>query len=393
MNMAAPRNRSSLKASQGIAVLRLIRTGEARSRADIARLTGLSPSTASARVEALMERGYIHETGAGESLGGRKPRRLEVRADAGVVGCADLGTHHCSLGLVDLAGNLVAERHLAMDIADGPDAVLAWVLEQLTDMVSQAGHSPEALRGISIGVPGPVDSVTQLVVSPSRMPGWNGVDVRAVLGRLVQLPVRVGNDANLMALGEFVAGPAGAANQVFVKVGSGIGCGVIASGELYVGSHGAAGDISHVPVPDAPPVPCSCGRTGCLDALASGAALVQRMRDAGTEVADIEAVIALASDAHPLASRLLRDAGAMTGGVLATIVNFFNPDRLVLGGNLSQSEVFVAAVRATIYAQCLPMATERLEIVVTSAGTVGGLVGAGTVMLDHLFSEELVPLR
>jgi predicted NBD/HSP70 family sugar kinase len=392
MDMAAPRNTSSFKSTQGSDILRLIRTGEARSRADIARQTGLSPSTASARVEALIGQGYIHETGTGESLGGRKPRRLEMRADAGVVGCADLGTHHGSLGLVDLAGALVAERHLAMDIADGPDAVLAWVLEQLTEMVAAAGFPPSALRGISIGVPGPVDSRSQLVVSPSRMPGWNGVDVRAILGRLAPLPVLVGNDANLMALGEYVSGRAGAENQVFVKVGSGIGCGVIATGELYVGSHGAAGDISHVPVPDAPPVPCSCGRTGCLDALASGAALVQRMRDEGTEVADIEAVIGLASDAHPLATRLAREAGAMTGGVLATIVNFFNPDRLVLGGNLSQSDVFVAAVRATIYAQCLPMATEKLEIVVSSAGTSGGLLGAGTIMLDHLFSEELVPL-
>jgi predicted NBD/HSP70 family sugar kinase len=374
---------------QSVAILRLLRSGEATSRAEIAKAAGLSPSTVAARVEALIEQGYVHETGLGESQGGRRPRRLRIRADAGVVGCADLGVDRASLGLVDFSGALVAERHLSMNIAEGPTIVLKSVAAQLAEMVSAAGLPPHTvLRGISIGVPGPVSSRTGRIVSPARMPGWNGIDVPEIMGRMIEVPVIVNNDANLMAVGEYVRDPDHAPHQVFVKAGSGIGCGVISAGELYTGSYGAAGDISHVSVPDAPRVPCSCGRTGCLDTLASGVALVRKMQEGGVAVSDVEAVIALARDADPLATRLIREAGTMTGGVLATIVNFFNPDRLVLGGVLSQSEVFVAGIRSTLYAECLPMATENLDIAVASMPISGGLIGAGKVLLDQLFAAR-----
>jgi predicted NBD/HSP70 family sugar kinase len=373
-------------------VLGLIRSGSAESRADLARQTGLSPSTVSTKVEELIALGIVQELGSGSSTGGRRPRRLEIKPDAGLIGCADLGARHGSFGIMDFAGTLVAERHLPMDISDGPETVLRWVVDEINSMVSEAGFGPESLHGISIGLPGPVGSTSHKLMSPSRMPGWNGVDVPAITNNFTSVPVLVGNDANLMGLGEYVIRGSDVSDQVFVKVGSGIGSGIIASGHLHLGSNGAAGDISHVVVPDAPPVPCSCGRLGCLDALASGTALVQKIRDAGKVVADIEAVIALGRDSDPLATRLLRDAGVMTGGVLATIVNFFNPDRLILGGALSQSDVFMAGIRATIYSQCLPMATERLEISTSVASITAGLHGAGKIMLDYLFSDESAAL-
>ena len=222
------------------------------------------------------------------------------------------------------------------------------------------------------------------------MPGWNGVSVAEILGRELDLPVIVNNDANLMAAGELLdaAGSADDANQVLVKVGSGIGCSIVSGGALYTGSNGWAGDISHVPVPGAASVPCSCGRTGCLDALASGNALVREMQLAGHDVPSVEAMIALARDSHPLATGLLRNAGVMTGGVLATIVNFFNPDRLVLGGVLADSAVFVAGVRSTLYADCLPMATEQLTVDVARYQGTAGLRGAARVFLDQVFSAD-----
>jgi hypothetical protein len=204
----------------------------------------------------------------------------------------------------------------------------------------------------------------------------------AVIQRNTRLPVIVNNDANLMAVGELYTGGAEAsANQVFVKVGSGIGCGIISRGELFTGSNGWAGDISHVSVPGGGAVPCSCGRTGCLDAMASGNALVREMQVAGHDVDSVEAMIALARDSHPLATRLIRNAAVMTGGVLATIVNFFNPDRLVLGGVLADSSVFVAGVRSMLFADLLPMATEQLSVDVTSDQRTGGLHGAARMFL------------
>ena len=379
--------RSAGHAPHTITILDALRSGSASSRADLAKATGLSPSTVSARVDELIAHGHVLESGEGVSRGGRRPRRLSIRPDAGIVGCIDLGVDRASLGLVDFAGELVAERHVAMDIALGPQRVLEAVVGLLHELIASADlPDGSRLSGLSVGVPGPVASGSARIVSPSRMPGWNGVAVPEILSALVDVPVVVNNDANLMAVGEFVAGDPALENQVFVKAGSGIGCGIISGGVLYTGSHGAAGDISHVSVPGAPDVQCSCGRRGCLDAVASGNALVRQLQENGVDVANVEAMIDLAKDAHPMATRLLREAGSMTGGVLATIVNFFNPDRLVLGGVLSQSEVFVASVRSTLYAECLPMATENLEVAVSRLPLAGGLVGAGKVFLDRQFS-------
>jgi predicted NBD/HSP70 family sugar kinase len=371
------------------AILDLIRSGHSRSRAEIARSTGLSPSTVAQRIDALIDAGYVREAGEGVSQGGRRPRTLEIDPSTGVVCVVDLGSHHATFGLLDLSGRLLAVRNDNIDIGAGPRRILTWIMEVADDLVAQHGQPGQRLRGYGIGLPGPVDS-SGLMVSPSRMPGWNGVDVAALMTSLSGLPTATDNDANLMALGEHVSLHDDVQHFVFVKAGSSIGCGVIASGELYHGHHGMAGDISHVTVPGAPPVLCSCGRTGCLDAVAGGAAIVQALRDAGVEVADTSEVLALARDAHPLATRMLREAGTRVGGVLATIMNFFNPQRLVLGGILGEAEAFVAGVRSTIYFECLPMVTDNLDIAVSVAKDRAGVLGAGRLVLDKLFDTAEV---
>jgi predicted NBD/HSP70 family sugar kinase len=371
------------------AILDLIRSGHSRSRAEIARSTGLSPSTVAQRIDALIGAGYVREAGVGVSQGGRRPRTLEVDPSTGVVCAVDLGSHHATFGLVDLAGRLVAVRNENMDIADGPTRILSWIIRVAEELLAEHGQGGQRLRGFGIGLPGPVDS-SGLMVSPSRMPGWNGVDVAALMTSLSGLPTATDNDANLMALGEHVGLRDEVQHFVFVKAGSSIGCGVIAFGELYHGFHGMAGDISHVTVPGAPPVLCSCGRTGCLDAVAGGAAIVQALREAGVAVDDTADVLALARDAHPLATQMLREAGTRVGGVLATIMNFFNPQRLVLGGILGEAEAFVAGVRSTIYFECLPMVTDNLDIAVSVAKDRAGILGAARLVLDKLFDANEV---
>ncbi len=371
------------------AILGLIRSGHSRSRAEIARSTGLSPSTVAQRIDALISAGYVREAGEGVSQGGRRPRTLEVDPSTGVVCAVDLGSHHATFGLADLSGRVLAVRNETMDIADGPRRILTWIMAVAEEMRAEHAEPGQRLRGFGIGLPGPVDS-SGLMVSPSRMPGWNGVDVAAMMTSLSGLPAATDNDANLMALGEHVSRHDDVQHFVFVKAGSSIGCGVIASGELYHGFHGMAGDISHVAVPGAPPVLCSCGRTGCLDAVAGGAAIVQALRRAGVEVADTNEVLALARDAHPLATQMLREAGTRVGGVLATIMNFFNPQRLVLGGILGEAEAFVAGVRSTIYFECLPMVTDNLDIAVSVAKDRAGIQGAGRLVLDKLFDTNQI---
>ncbi|QNA91512.1 ROK family protein [Microbacterium sp. Se63.02b] len=146
-----------------------------------------------------------------------------------------------------------------------------------------------------------------------RMPGWNGVDVGEVLGSVTGLPFLIDNDANAMAVGEFIERGGEQEQLVFVKAGSGIGCGIILEGAVYRGFRGVAGDISHVALHNAPPIICSCGRVGCLDVVASGAAIVDALKEAGVAVETLDDVLALAQDAHPKATSALREAGARTG--------------------------------------------------------------------------------
>lgn len=373
--------------AQRAAVLRPIRAGEASSKADLARATGLSPTTVAARVAELIAGGHVVEQGLGTSGGGRRPLTLAVRGTAGLVGCIDLGVHRTSIALADFAGALHGERHLRVDLAQGPRAVLRLLVEELRGLAqTEAAVRGAPIRGWAVAVPGPVDSRTGRITGPSRMPGWNGADVPALLRETTRLPAVIGNDANLMALGEAVASGIGAADLVFVLGGSGIGAGIVANGALHTGVRGAAGDISHAPVPGGRAVPCSCGRVGCLDVLASGSALVREMGEEGRPVDDVEQVIDLAADGDPLATRLLREAGAMTGGVLATIVNFFNPGRLVLGGALGRSDAYTAAVRSVLWDQCLPMATEELVVAPPRLPTTAGLTGASRVFLDRVFA-------
>jgi predicted NBD/HSP70 family sugar kinase len=222
------------------------------------------------------------------------------------------------------------------------------------------------------------------------MPGWDGLDVSAELTRLSGVPAVVDNDANLMALGEHIIRGEDVDDFVFIKAGSSIGGGVIVGGELHRGHHGMAGDISHVTVHGAPATPCSCGRNGCLDAVAGGAAIVASLQAASVAVSDTPQVLELARNGHPLATQMLREAGMRTGTVLATVVNFSNPQRIVLGGTLSEAGAFVGGVKSAIYTECLPLATDGLEIDVSQAKERGGIIGAARVALDRILDADIV---
>ncbi|MEB4614462.1 ROK family protein, partial [Leucobacter sp. M11] len=268
----------------------LVHSGQASSRADLARLSGLSASTVAMRVDELISHGYLEEAGRGVSRGGRRPRMLAVRDGEQVVAAVDLGERHASVILMNRAGDAVAEQIVPLALIDGPDAVIALIWAQAQSLAAE--QSPTRLiGGIAMSLPGPVDARNGRLLSPSRMPGWNGIAVGELLTQVTGLPAYVDNDANAMALGEFMRRGREVGELVFVKAGSGIGCGVIANGELYRGHRGVAGDISHVAIIGAPPVVCSCGRVGCLDVVASGSAIVDAAREAGIDTERLEDIL------------------------------------------------------------------------------------------------------
>ncbi|WP_328650632.1 ROK family transcriptional regulator [Micromonospora sp. NBC_00330] len=369
-------------------LLRWVATGAAVSRADLSRLSGLSPSTVSQRVEALISQGLLEEAGAGRSRGGRRPRQLAVPTGGAVVGAIDLGAHHARVGALDLSGRVVQARTLPVRIEDGPEAVLGALLAEVATLVGSdpaaGGSSVGALRGVGIGIPGPVQHSTGRIVSPSRMPGWNGFDVAAFCAGRVDVPVIVDNDANLMALGAHRTAHSELDHAVYIKAGTGIGSGVISSGRLHRGAQGSAGDISHCRVVADPAPPCTCGNAGCLEAVASGAALVTALREQGVPVSDLTGVIRLIDDGDRQATALARQAGRAVGEILAVVVNFFNPQVVAIGGRLADCEPLLASMRATLYERCLPLATQTLLIERVAAGQDVGITGAAHLVIDHV---------
>ena len=385
------------------AVLEAIRRGRSRSRVEISRLTGLSRTVVAQRVGELIERGLVTETGIGPSTGGRPPRQLRFAAGSGHLLVADLGATSIAVAITDLDGRILHIEEEDADIADGPEAVIGRV-ETLFDALVERPEVRGPLRGIGIGVPGPVEVATGRPVAPPIMPGWDGYPIRERLGDRYDARVWVDNDVNVMALGEWQYGEAqGHENVVFIKIGTGIGAGLISDGLLHRGAQGAAGDVGHIGVIGHGGVVCRCGNIGCLEAVAGGAALARDGEAAATEGRSpaLEAVLnregrvtardvaAAAARGDAVSVELLQRAGRYVGHSLASIVNFFNPSLIVIGGGVAASgDLIIAAIREIVYGRSLPLATRNLVIRGSSLGARAGVMGAAAMVLEGIFSPE-----
>ncbi|MEV4099193.1 ROK family transcriptional regulator [Nonomuraea sp. NPDC049649] len=367
-------------------VLTLISAGSATTRSDLARLTGLARSTISQRVDALIERGLVEETESGESTGGRPPRQLRLHTEEHAFAGVDLGATHCRIALMDMTGVVLAQCEDPLLIAEGPERILAHVDERIDRLLAAAGRPRAALRVIGMGVPGPVEFATGRPNNPPIMPGWNDYPIPDYFPGV---DVLVDNDVNVMALGEHRDVFPDARHLLFVKVGTGIGCGIVANGKLHRGAQGSAGDIGHIRVSGYEESGCRCGNSACLEAVAGGAAVARRLTELGIPAETGADVVALVQAGNTQALRLVREAGRLIGGVLAGLVNFFNPEAIVIGGALSRvHEHLLAGIRETIYRRSLPLATNHLSIVPTRMGVDAAAVGAGILAIEHYLSPD-----
>ncbi|PXY23768.1 MULTISPECIES: ROK family protein [Prauserella] len=387
-------------------VLDLVRSGVARTRPEIGRHSGLGRTVVTQRVNQLTECGLLEEGALGPSSGGRAPRELRFRARAGLVLAAELGATSVGVGVTDLSGTVLAEREEAADIALGPDPVLERVEILFDELLAEirAEHGDVAVWGIGIGLPGPVEFATGRPSAPPIMPGWDGYPVRDRLTARFGAPVWVDNEVNTMALGELRAGSAkGQRDILYVKIGTGIGAGLVSGGRLHRGSQGCAGDIGHAAVADEATVVCRCGNTGCLEAYAGGAALARDglaaaqegrseflagvLESTGTVTAADVSRAAQSGDRTSV--ELLTRAGRLIGSLLATLVSFYNPALVIIGGGVAAAgDLLLAAVRESVYRRSLPLATRELRIARSTLSDRAGLVGAAFMVIDELFAPE-----
>jgi glucokinase-like ROK family protein len=369
------------------------------SKAQLADRLQVSRTTIAAEVTRLAELGLAQEAGLAASRGGRRSTMVDLAEEIRFVGIA-VGATGMSVGVTDGRLAVLATRSRPCDIRQGPEAVLAAALGLVRELLDEVGVDRPA--GAGIAVPGPVDFHRGVSVSPPIMPGWDGYPVRDAVSRELGCPVVLDNDVNVLAVGEQHAGVAKSARDfLYVKIGTGIGCGIVIDGELYRGVDGCAGDIGHIRVDDFGPT-CACGNTGCLEAFSGGAALA---RDATTaaRAGRSPALLALLEEKGELtavdvglavaqgdvqAVQLIRDSGRHIGQVLASLVSFFNPGLIVIGGRVTGlGHALLAEIRGVTYRRSLPLATGSLPIVLSELGDEGGVIGAARLISESVYAS------
>jgi predicted NBD/HSP70 family sugar kinase len=410
-------------------ILRLLRDQGPVSRAELGDRLDLTRPRLLAEVDRLAAAGLIAEAGLAASRGGRRSTLVELHPSLRFA-AVDLGASSIDVEVVNGRLEPLAAYQEPADIRSGPKVILQRVNELLAKARIDGAY--ERLDGVGIGVPGPVSFRDGVPVSPPIMPGWDRYPVREVLAREHGCPAVVDNDVNIMAIGERHGGVAHSVDDfLFVKIGTGIGCGIHLAGSVYRGVDGCAGDIGHIQVDAAGPV-CSCGNAGCLEAIFSGSALArdalaaarsgespalaERLATAegGAAGADggparpdggaaragsgagggarlvitAKDVADGAAEGDVVCIRLIRDGGRRVGGVLATLVSFANPSMIVIGGGLAQlGHVLLAEIRSVVYRRSLPLATGNLPVVLSELGGRAGVTGAAVLASDAAFEQ------
>jgi glucokinase-like ROK family protein len=380
-------------------LLRSLRDRGSLSRAELADRLSVPRPRLLAELERLVGAGYIAEAGPAASRGGRRSTLVELNPSLRFA-AVDLGATSIDVEVTNGRLEPVAAYTESSDIRTGPKAILHRVNDLLVK--ARADGAYQRLDAIGIGVPGPVSFRDGQPVSPPIMPGWDRYPVREFLAREYGCPAVVDNDVNIMAIGERYGGVAHSVDDyLFVKIGTGVGCGIYLAGEVYRGIDGCAGDIGHIQVDGHGPV-CSCGNVGCLEALFSGAALAREATAAARSGASpaLADRLAAGGTVTPLdvadgaaegdvtCIRLIRDGGHRLGEVLAGLVSFANPSMIVIGGGLAQlGHILLAEIRSVVYRRSLPLATGNLPVVLSELGGRAGVTGAAVLASDVAFEQ------
>ena len=388
--------------SNKVAIIERIRlAGDGISRAELAEALVLSRSTVSTLVADLLAAGAVLEGGAGASRGGRRPITLEINGAAGRVVGVDLGASHLAIAVADMCGDVLAEVEEPLAIEAGPEVCLRQIFTLVEATLVRAGTALAEVKAIGAGVPGPVIGTQGIVSAPPIMPGWDAFPIRQRLEDYWHKPVLLDNDADLGALGECTFGAGrGETNLAYIKLGTGIGCGLLLDGHIYRGVLGTAGEIGHVTISESGP-PCTCGNYGCLEAMAGGRAIAQRAQlavKAGqrTLLAQIESSRELtardvgraAESGDAVSQQLLADAGRHVGSALASLINLLNPGLVDIGGGVAEAGPYLLdALNQAILERTMLPARQATRVIRSALGRRAVPLGAVAVALTRAFQQ------
>ncbi|WP_295956515.1 ROK family protein [Rhodoferax sp.] len=375
------------------------------SRLALSERLDFSKSKTNSLVAALLDVGLLTETGLKASSGGRRPETVQINPSLGVLIAADLGATSLDIAILRPDLSVLARHSEAADVRAGPGLVMARVRVLMRELLAQCATKPQQVIGIGMGVPGPVDFASGQLVNPPLMPQWDSFSIRDALREDFAAPVFVDNDVNTMALGELWRLQRSLQNFLVIKVGTSIGCGIVCHGEVYRGANGSAGDVGHICVDTAGPR-CHCGNLGCVEAMAAGPAITRMALEAAIsgESALLAACLADTGSITPedvgnasrhgdaAANRIIQHTGNLIGQMLASVVNFFSPSHVFIGGGITRiGPLFLASVRQSIYQRSLALSTRHLEIQYTPLAEQAGLVGAGVLAMQETLKNKGSP--
>ncbi|MFG3441874.1 ROK family protein [Nonomuraea sp. NPDC047897] len=363
-------------------------------KADVARRTGLSRTTVNQRLDGLLAAGLLVPGPEEARTRGRPAGQFVVNRDRGVLLVADIGATALRAALCDLGGRVRIEREVRADVTTGPETILTIVEKLFAEILHDSGNAPGRVLGVGLDVPGPVDFATGRVVSPPIMTGWDRFDIPGWFSAQYDCPVLVDKDVNAMAYGEQRLRHPDVPHLLMVKIGTGVGTGLIAGGQVHRGADGAAGDVGHTQVTVdgvAEPPLCRCGNSGCVEAYAGGWALVRDLRAEGRDVTTVDDAVRLIRAGDPAGVRLARRAARILGGALADTVNLFNPRVIAICGQLAHTdEQLFAGIREIVYRRSLPLATRNLQIVRSDLDPHAGVLGLAQLLVDDIYSPARV---
>jgi len=392
-------NNKFLKAYNEAGILDLIRMGKAISRADLSKATGLSPTAAGAIVSSLIEKGYIHEVGTGESKGGRKPVLLELKPDSYYSIGLDVDVDGISSVLIDITGKTLYKGASKLT-SIAPEDVISAAENCVRQIIKEFSIQPSRLLGVGVSVPGMVDPSTYRVVLAPNL-GWEDIDLVSMLEEKLKLPIYIENEAMASAICENWLGACQSANNfVCVNIKSGIGAGIFTGGKLYRGTSGSAGEVGHIVVDENGPR-CGCGNYGCLETIASTSGIVNKARrmvrqgvvSSLNEIADVDQIgfdeiVQAARNDDEMAKGLLNDAARYLGIALSSLVNTLNPSRIVLGKDFAKyGDLVMPTLRSIVDGKALKRPAQNVEIIISEIGESSSTLGAAIVPLKKLFGK------
>ncbi|MFC1420841.1 ROK family transcriptional regulator [Streptacidiphilus cavernicola] len=388
--MDTPGSQSSLHRANLERVLRAVRMAGSLTQAEIARTTGLSAATVSNIVRELKEVGTVVVTPT--SSGGRRARSVSLSADAGIVVGVDFGHSHLRVAVGNLAHRVLAEESEPIDTDASADQGFGRAETLVARLLEQTGFRTDKVIGVGLGVPGPIDGETGALGSTAILPGWTGIAPGRELSSRLGMPVYVDNDANLGALGELVWGAGrGLSDLAYIKVASGVGAGLVISGQIYRGPGGTAGEIGHITLDESGPV-CRCGNRGCLETFVGSRHVLNLLASSHGSDLTLSRVVQLAQRGDLGCRRVLADVGRQIGTGVANLCNLLNPRRVILGGDLAEAgDLVLDPIRESVARYAIPSAARQLSVV---PGTLGGraeVLGALALVMSEMGDSGALP--